>query len=256
MLKTAIKAAKEAGNIIIKSMQNRKIIDYKGADNILTDTDLKAEKKILSILKEKFPTHGFYTEEGIGKKTTSDHLWVIDPLDGTTNFFHSFPHFSVSIAHLFKGKVDLGVIYDPVRKELFHTELGKGAFLNNKKIMASGTSKLTDALLISGFAYERGELVKINLNNIQKFFDEEINGIRRTGSAALDLCYVACGRVDGFWEFHLKPWDIAAGSLIVTEAGGKITGMKGEKYHLMMVDITVSNSKIHDQMLKVLNSNL
>jgi len=252
MLKTAIKAAKEAGDIIIKSMKTRKLIDYKGEDNFLTDTDLNAEKKILSTIKEKFPTHSFYTEEGLGKKTVSDHLWAIDPLDGTTNFFHSFPHFCVSIAHFFKGKVDLGVIFDPVKKELFYAEKGKGSYLNNKKIVVSNTAKLTDALLISGFAYERGEVMKRNLKNIEKFFNEEVNGIRRTGSAALDLCYVACGRADGFWEFGLKPWDIAAGSLIVTEAGGKITGIKGEKYHLMAVDVTVSNSKIHDQMLKVL----
>lgn len=252
MLKTAIKAAKEAGDVIIKSMKSRKLIDYKSADNLLTDTDLKAEKKILSIIKEKFPKHSFFTEEGLAKKTVSDHLWVIDSLDGTTNFFHSFPHFCVSIAHLFKGKMDLGVIFDPIRKELFHAEKGKGAFLNNKKIVVSNTTKLTDALLISGFAYERGEVMKRNLRNIENFFNEEIHGIRRTGSAALDLCYVACGRADGFWEFGLKPWDIAAGSLIHTEAGGKITGIKGEKYHLMMIDIVTSNSKIHDQMLKVL----
>jgi len=252
MLKTAIKAAKEAGDIIIESMKTRKIIDYKGADNFLTDTDLKAEKKILSIIKEKFPNHSFLTEEGLAKKTVSEHLWVIDPLDGTTNFFHSFPHFSVSIAHLFKGKVDLGIIFDPVKKELFYAENGKGSYLNNKKIVVSNTAKLTDALLVSGFAYERGEVMRRNLKNIEKFFDTEVNGIRRTGSAALDLCYVACGRADGFWEFGLKPWDIAAGSLIVTEAGGKITGIKGEEYHLMMVDIIASNSKIHDQMLKVL----
>jgi len=254
MLKTAIKAAKKAGDIIIKSIETKKIIGYKSADNLLTDTDLNAEKKILSIIKEKFPTHSFYTEEGLGKKTNSDHLWVIDPLDGTTNFFHSFPHFCVSIAHLFNGKVDLGVIYDPIRKELFHAELGKGAFLNNKKIRVSKTSKLTDALLITGFSYERGEIIRKNLRNIEKFFNEEINGIRRTGSAALDLCYVACGRADGYWEYALKPWDIAAGSLIVTEGGGTITGIKGEKYHLMTVDIIASNSKIHDQMFKVLRN--
>ena len=252
MLKTAIKAAKEAGKVIMESIKNKKIIDYKSADNFLTDTDLKAEKKILSIIKEKFPNHSFYTEEGLGKKTDSDHLWVIDPLDGTTNFIHSFPHFSTSIAHVFNGKVDLGVVFDPIRKELFHAEIGKGAFLNNKKIVVSNTTKLTDTLLVSGFAYERGEIMRRNLKNIEKFFNEEINGIRRTGSAALDSCWVACGRVDGFWEFGLKPWDIAAGSLIVTEAGGRITGIKGEKYHYMMVDIVTSNSKIHDQMLKVL----
>ena len=252
MLKTAIKAAKEAGNVIVKSMKNRKIIDYKSADNLLTETDLKAEKKILSVIQEKFPTHSFLTEEGLGKETDSKHLWVIDPLDGTTNFFHSFPNFCVSIAHLSKDKIDLGVIYDPIRKELFYAELGKGAFLNNKKITVSKTSKLTDVLLVSGFAYERGEIERKTLNDIKKFFDAEIHGIRRTGSAALDLCFVACGRVDGYWEYRLKPWDIAAGSLIVTESGGNITGMNGEKYHLMMVDIVVSNSKIHDQMLNFL----
>jgi len=252
MLETAIRAAKTAGDIIVKSLKTRKIVDYKSADNFLTDTDLKAEKKILSIIKEKFPTHSFYTEEGLGKKAVSDHLWVIDPLDGTTNFVHSFPHFSVSIAHIFKDKVDLGVVFDPTKKELFYAEKGEGAFLKNKKIVVSNTNKLTDALLISGFAYERGEVMKKNLRNIEKFFNASINGLRRTGSAALDLCWVACGRADAFWEFGLKPWDIAAGSLIVTEAGGKITGMKGEKYNWTMMDIIASNSKIHNQMLEIL----
>jgi myo-inositol-1(or 4)-monophosphatase len=252
MLNTAIKAAKEVGKIIIKSMKNKKIIDYKSSVNILTDTDLIAEKKILSIIKRKFPKHNFYTEESLGKETISGHLWVIDPLDGTTNFFHTFPHFCISIAHLYNGKVDLGVIYDPFRKELFHAEIGKGAFLNNKKIAVSNIEKLSDALLITGFAYERGEILKKNLRLIEKFFDMGIQGIRRTGSAALDLCYIACGRADGYWEFALKPWDHAAGSLIVTEAGGKITKINGEKYEVFKNDILVSNSKIHEQMLEVL----
>jgi myo-inositol-1(or 4)-monophosphatase len=256
MLKTAIKAAKEAGVIIIESMKNKKIIDYKSAVNILTDTDLKSEKKIISIIKEKFPDHSFYTEEDLGKKTASNHLWIIDPLDGTTNFFHTFPHFCVSIAHLFKGKVDLGVIFDPFKKELFYAEVGKDAFLNNKKITVSNTKKLFDALLITGFAYERGEILKRNLKFIEKFFDVGIQGIRRTGSAALDLCYVACGRADGYWEFAIKPWDHAAGSLIVKEAGGETTKINGEKYEVFKNDILVSNSKIHEQMLKVLNIKL
>lgn len=250
MLKTAIKAAKEAGDIIIESINDRKIVSHKSAVDLLTNTDLKAEEKILSIIKEKFPTHNFYTEEG--EKTISDNLWVIDPLDGTTNFFHSFPHFCVSIAHIQQGKVDLGVICDPIRKELFHAEIGKGAFLNNKKITVSDTAKLSEALLITGFAYERGEILNRNLRFIEKFFSAGIQGIRRTGSAALDLCYIACGRADGYWEFSLKPWDHAAGSLIVTEAGGKITKINGEKYEIFKNDILVSNSKIHEQMLEVL----
>jgi len=254
MLKTAIKAAKEAGKIIVESMKNKKIIDYKSAVNILTDTDLKAEKKILSVIKQKFSGHSFYTEENLGKKTNSNHLWVIDPLDGTTNFFHSFPHFCVSIAHLCNGKVDLGVIFDPVKKELFYAEIGKGAFLNDKEIKVSNTEKLSDSLLITGFAYERGEILKRNLGYIEKFFDAGIQGIRRTGSAALDLCYIACGRADGYWEFALKSWDHAAASLIITEAGGEITKINGEKYEVFKNDIIASNSKIHEQMLEVLRS--
>jgi myo-inositol-1(or 4)-monophosphatase len=253
MLKTAINAAKEAGEIIIESMKNKKIIDYKSAVNILTDTDLKSEKKILSIIKEKFPAHSFYTEESSNNKITQDDLWVIDPLDGTTNFFHTFPHFCISIAHLYRGKVDLGVIYDPFKKELFHAEIGKGSFLNDKKIAVSNTEKLSDSLLITGFAYERGEILKRNLILIEKFFDTGIQGIRRTGSAALDLCYVACGRADGYWEFAIKPWDHAAGSLIITEAGGKITKINGGNYEVFKNDVIASNSKIHEQMLKILS---
>lgn len=252
MLETAIRAAKEAGQIIVESLKTRKIINYKSAVNLLTDTDLKAEKKIIEIIKEKFPDHSFYTEEGSGNEITQGDLWVIDPLDGTTNFSHSFPVFTVSIAHLLEGKVDLAVVYDPIRKELFHAERGKGAFLNNERITVSETSELSHALLTSGFAYERGEVMKKNLENIEKFFNAGIQGIRRTGSAALDLCYVASGRVVGFWEFGLKPWDHAAGSLIAAEAGGKITKINGEEYEVFKNDILVSNSKIHDQMIEVL----
>lgn len=252
MLKTAIKAAKEASKIIIESMKTVKIIDYKSVINILTDTDLKSEKKILSIIKEKFPNHSFYTEESLDNKITQDDLWVVDPLDGTTNFFHKFPHFCVSIAHLYKRKVDLGVIYDPFKRELFHAEIGKGTFLNNRKITVSNTEKLSDSLLITGFAYERGEILKRNLRLIEKFFDSGTQGIRRTGSAALDLCYVACGRADGYWEFATKPWDHAAGSLIVTEARGRITKIDGERYEVFINDVIASNSKIHEQMLKIL----
>ncbi len=254
MKRTAIRAAKEAGKIIVEYYSKNVNAQKKGRAtyNLVTTADLASEKAIIKIIKERFPTHSLLTEESGKEINSSDYCWIIDPLDGTNNFFHRFPMFCVSIA-CYKGTTPLiGVVFDPIKRELFYAEKEGGAFLNNKRIEVSTTNQLNKSLLALGFYYERGVLMRRSLNQMKRFFYQNVHGIRRTGSAALDLCYTACGRFDGYWELKLNPWDYGAGSLIVMEAGGKITNTQGKKYDLMMKNIVASNGKIHREMIKVL----
>jgi myo-inositol-1(or 4)-monophosphatase len=253
MRNTVLKAAKDAGKIILHYYsKNVNALNKKNTYNLVTKADIASEKTIINIIKNKFPSHSILTEESGGKINKSDYCWIIDPLDGTNNFCHKFPMFCVSIA-LYKNRNPLiGVVFDPLKKELFYAEKNKGAFLNNKKIKVSNANNLSKSLLALGFYYERGLLMRKSLGQMKKFFCENVHGIRRTGSAALDLCYTACGRFDGYWELKLNPWDYAAGSLIVMEAGGKITDTQGGKYHLMMKNIVASNGKIHKNMIRIL----
>lgn len=253
MRNTALKAAKEAGKIILSYYSKNVNAISKGSTyNLVTKADIASENKIISIIKNKFPGHSILAEESGEEMHKSDYCWVIDPLDGTNNFYHKFPMFCVSIALYKKGKPLIGVVFDPLKKELFYAEKDEGAFLNNKKIKVSGANKLSKSLLALGFYYERGLLMRKSLDQMERFFYENIHGIRRTGSAALDICYTACGRLDGFWELYLNPWDYAAGSLIVMEAGGRITDTQGRKYNLMMKNIVASNGKIHKDMIWIL----
>ncbi|MDR4503917.1 MAG: inositol monophosphatase [Candidatus Scalindua sp.] len=253
MKRTAIRAAKEAGKIIL-AYYSKSVTAHKKGDtyNLVTAADIAADKAIIRIIKERFPTHSLLTEESGEETNRSDYCWIIDPLDGTNNFYHRFPMFCVSIALYKKGRPLIGVVYDPVKKELFYAEKKGGAYLNNKRIEVSNANKLDKSLLSLGFYYERGTLMRKSLDQMKRFFYENVHGIRRTGSAALDLCYTACGRFDGYWELKLNPWDYAAGSLIVMEAGGKITDIQGKTYDIMMKNIVASNGKIHKNMLKIL----
>lgn len=253
MRNTALKAAKEAGKIILHYYsKNVNALNKKNTYNLVTKADIAAEKTIINIIKNKYPNHSILTEESGRRKNKSDYCWIIDPLDGTNNFYHKYPMFCVSIA-LYKNESPLiGLVFDPLRKELFYAEKNKGAFLNNKEIKVSNADNLNKSLLALGFYYERGLLMRKSLAQMKKFFYAKVHGIRRTGSAALDLCYTACGRFDGYWELKLNPWDYAAGSLIVMEAGGKITDTQGGKYNLMMKNIVASNGKIHKDMIRIL----
>lgn len=232
--------------------KNAEAVSKKNTYDLVTNADLAAENKIISIIKDKFPEHSMLTEESGEERNKSDYCWIIDPLDGTNNFYHKFPMFCVSIALYKNGKPLLGVVFDPIRKELFYAEKNKGAFLNDKQIKVSNANSLDKSLLALGFYYERGSLMRKSLVQMKKFFYENVHGIRRTGSAALDICYTACGRFDGYWELKLNPWDYAAGSLILTEAGGRITDTQGKKYNLMMGNVAASNGKIHKYMLRIL----
>ena len=249
--KIAVNAALKAGSYILKNLGKVKSVRYKGEINIVTEIDKKAESIIVNTIKKAYPDHNFLAEEKIYKKRNLDYTWIIDPLDGTTNFLHGFPIFCVSIALQYKDDIILGVVYDPTRDELFYAEKGKGAFLNKKKIRVSKTRDLKKSLLATGFAYNKK---RVRNNNVTNFFSvmKAAQAVRRAGSAAIDLCYVACGRFDGFWELFLHPWDTAAGILIVEESGGKVTRMDGKDYTIYDKEILATNSKIHKQVIKVL----
>lgn len=255
MLGVAIEAAKEAGKILKENLGKSIEIGFKGDINLVTDIDLKSEKTIVQIIRNKYPDHQVLTEEGEGQKGTSSHKWIIDPLDGTTNYAHGYPCFCVSIAFEKNGDVLFGVIYDPVLDELFTAEKGGGACLNGRKIRVSSTDKLIHSMLATGFPYDLRESQNNNLIHFNNFI-MNAQAIRRAGSAALDLCYVAMGRFDGFWELKLSPWDVAAGSLIVREAGGIVSDFKGGAFDIYSKEILASNGKIHDGMVEVLKRGL
>jgi myo-inositol-1(or 4)-monophosphatase len=251
--KIATKGAHEAGSILKKNLGQIKKIDYKGEVNLVTEIDQLSEKIITKIINDRYPDHEILAEESGAKKSTSPYRWIIDPLDGTTNYAHGYPYFCVSIALEKEAKILLGVVYNPILDELFLAEKGKGAYLNGAKIQVSTTNELTRSLLATGFPYDIRESSINNLNNFNRFA-LKAQAIRRAGSAALDLCYVAMGRFDGFWELKLCPWDTAAGALMVTEAGGRVTDFKGNEFSIYSGDneTLASNSKIHKEMLGVL----
>jgi myo-inositol-1(or 4)-monophosphatase len=242
----AIKAALRAGRFIKNSVGKIEEISHKGRDNIVTDVDKKAETMIIKDILAAFPDHSILSEESEPRSGLAPYTWIVDPLDGTTNFAHAFPFFCVSIALEKSGRIVLGVVYDPIREELFFAEKGRGAYLNGKKIHVSKVKKLTDSFLATGFSYG----IKRKDRNISYFRKllTRTQAIRRAGSAALDLCYVACGRFDGFWEMDLHPWDSAAGTLIVEEAGGKVTRFDRSPYSPYDKNILATNGQIHNIM--------
>ena len=247
----AIRAARRAGLLLKRRLDQKRQIRYKGAVNLVTEMDLLAEKVIVSEIRKHYPDHSLLAEEDTDLRGDSPYRWVIDPLDGTTNYAHGFPVFSVSIALEKEGKVILGVVYDPTREELFVAKKGKGTRLNGRKIHVSSTPKLSGCLLATGFPYDLRETAADNFDHFHNFA-LRAHAVRRAGSAALDLCYVAAWRFDGFWDMRLGPWDMAAGSLIVQEAGGKITDFLGNPVDLDGKHVLASNGKVHGEMMKVL----
>ena len=252
MLNIAIRAARAAGDSIVREMDRTCdiSIESKGKNDFVTEVDRNAEKIIINTIKNAYPDHAFLAEEA-GQIGEGDFVWIIDPLDGTTNFLHSFPHFAVSIALQHKEILDQAVIYDPLRQELFTASKGNGAHLNNKRIRVSNKKTLDGALLGTGFPYN-DEIAATHFIESFKALFPEVAGIRRAGVASLDLAYVACGRLDGFWEFGLKPWDIAAGALIIQEAGGINVEITGEIDFMKTGNIISANPKMIKSMLKIL----
>ncbi len=247
----AIKAAKEAGNILKENLGKIRKIDYKGRVSLVTDIDRKAEERIINIIKERYSSYDILTEESRIKEKGNQYKWIIDPLDGTTNYVHGYPRYCVSIALEKNGEVVLGVVYDPVPDELFLAEKGEGATLNGRKISVSKIDKLDKSLLATGFPYDRREKADEYLK-IYREFMVNAQGVRRDGAAALNLCYTANGRFDGFWEEQLAPWDVAAGSLIVTEAGGRVTDFRGDRLDIHEREILASNGRIHREMEEII----
>lgn len=256
MIDKVIEIAREAGRFLKDNEGKITEIKEKGSfTNLVTDIDKGSEKMIKSFVEKNFPGHGVLAEESGASSPASEYRWIIDPLDGTTNFTHAFPVYCVSIAVEHKGEIVAGAVYDPNFDELFSAEKGSGSFMNGKRLKVTSTDKLERSMLATGFPYD----VKDNPFNCVEHFEAFLvksQAVRRMGSAAIDICYVASGRLDGFWEVNLHPWDTAAAVLITTEAGGKVTGFHGEKYSIYQKDIVLSNERIHTEMLEVIRENL
>jgi myo-inositol-1(or 4)-monophosphatase len=254
-LSVAWEAADAAGEIIRASWQQPKTIDYKGAIDLVTTIDRETERKIVEVLQRNCPDHAILAEEETDlRRDDNEYRWIIDPLDGTTNFAHGYPQVFISVGLERSGRLILGLVYDPLRRECFRAVKGQGATLNGSPIQISTVNELDKALLATGFPYDHREKTDFYLTFFKAFLTR-CQGIRRTGSAALDLCYVACGRIDGFWELKLKPWDTAAGSLILTEAGGRVSDFSGNDFSIWGNETLASNSSIHAEMLRALNLN-
>ncbi|MCB9799936.1 MAG: inositol monophosphatase [Candidatus Omnitrophica bacterium] len=243
-------ALEETGKLLKNSLHERNVTAKKSELSIVTATDMAAEKIILDLLKKEFPDHSILSEESPAMGTAPQR-WIIDPIDGTTNFAHTYPIACISIAYEEYGVVQLGGVYDPFRDELFFAERGQGASLNGSPIRVSGLESIGDALVATGFPYDRRKDPDSYLAIVRAFM-MKVQGIRRSGSAAIDLCYVACGRLDGYWETKLKPWDMAAASLMVEEAGGKLSDYSGGPFGLENIQILASNSKLHADMLEII----
>jgi len=249
-LETAVDIAREAGGLLATYFERRVAFELKGEFDIVTEADRASERLVVERLRSHFPTHTVVAEEGGGHASQSDYCWYVDPLDGTTNFAHSFPMFNVTLGLERAGELVAGVIYDPVRQEIFTAERGGGAYLNNRRIRVSGAKRLADSLGSTGFPSRK----RSHNVNIHFYYQLAMasHGVRRTGSAALDLAYVSCGRLDLFWEFGLKPWDMAAGILLVTEAGGRVSDMKGGAHTVTGSEhLLADNGLLHDQVLEL-----
>lgn len=251
-LATAVEAVVRAGAIQLEHFGGDFRVDKKGTIDLVTEVDVQVERMFRDLVAERFPDHQVLAEElGGATAVPPGPCWVFDPIDGTTNFAHGLPIFCASLALEIGGVAEVAAVYDPTRKELFTAERGGGAYLNGRPLRVSTTDRLVDAMLVTGFPYD----VHSRIDEIVGLFGRFVGrarAVRRLGSAAIDLCYIAAGRMDGFWERDLKPWDIAGGALIVTEAGGRITNMDGRPFASRGGDVLATNGRLHDDMLRVI----
>jgi myo-inositol-1(or 4)-monophosphatase len=255
-LASAVEIVLRSGEIQLSRRESGFRIEKKGAIDLVTEVDLECERMCRTVVAERFPDHDILAEElstGPGQASRSRHRWVFDPLDGTTNYAHGLPIFCASLSLEVDGQPEVAAIYDPTRRELFTAERGQGAFLNGTALRVSATTTLLDALLVTGFPYDVHQRDGQMLALFGAFLGTA-RAVRRLGSAALDLCYVAGGRFDGFWEQHLKPWDVSAGALIVTEAGGRVTGMDGSPFDPASPHLIASNGRVHEAMRGVIDA--
>jgi myo-inositol-1(or 4)-monophosphatase len=247
-INTAINAARCAGDLLLKQFNRPHQVSFKGPIDLVTEMDRQSEDLVVEMLHRAYPEHGILGEEGSRSLTQHDCRWVIDPLDGTTNYTYSYPLFGVSIALELHGEITLGVVYNPILDELFTAEKGQGAWLNGKPIRVSETSELSKSLLASGFPYDIMTSKRNNCHEWERLIKSTIS-VRCDGSAALDLCHTACGRLDGYWELDLEPWDMAAGALIIQEAGGLVTCVDGKPFSHLQRSIIASNGLLHRAVL-------
>ena len=258
MLNIAVKAARAAGSVINRAALDLEVLKVgsKGPNDFVSEVDRNAEAVIIETLLAAYPGHGILAEES-GREhgsRDSEFVWIIDPLDGTTNFLHGFPVYAVSIALAYRNQVQQAVVYDPTRNDLFYASKGRGAFLNDRRLRVSKRTRLSDSLIGTGFPFRKGD----NFKRYVKMFEQVMQscaGLRRPGAAALDLCYVAAGYYDGFFETGLNPWDVAAGSLIITEAGGLIGNFTGDSDYLFQREVVAGNPKVYGQLVQILAPN-
>lgn len=249
-LAAAIEAALAGGEILRNRFGGRVEVSYKSELNLVTEADRESERTILDLLRRRAPGAAVLAEESGEREGDTARRFLVDPLDGTTNFAHGYPFFSVSIGFERDSELVLGVVYDPLREELFTAERGEGAFLNGRRLHVSGEKRLSRSLLVTGFPYDLKDDLSGSLRLFERFMGE-VRAIRRAGSAALDLCYVAAGRVDAFWEEKLSPWDMAAGAVLVREAGGRVTDFAGGPFDCYGKEIVASNSLLHPSMVRL-----
>lgn len=249
-LGTAFRAAILSGDFIRKNVGNisNNDIKIKQASDFVTDIDRESEQIIIRTIKKDYPNHYFLTEESVKDADTDDYRWIIDPLDGTTNFIHGYPVFSVSIALEYQGEIILGLVYDPLRDEIFSAEKGKGAFLNGHSFSVSSVTQLDRSIIATGFPFRKKDMIDVYLKLFKNIF-HRVSDIRRGGSAALDLAYLACGRCEGFFEIGLGPWDVAAGSILIKEAGGVFTDFSGKSDHIFTGNIVAGTPALHGEIL-------
>ena len=253
-LETAREIVLRAGEIQMARRESGFRVAKKGTIDLVTEVDLECERMCRAVIAERFPDHDILAEElssGPMEQARAPYRWVLDPLDGTTNYAHGVPIFCASLALEIEGRAEVGAVYDPTRRELFTATRGQGALLNDAAITVSDTGDLLDALIVTGFPYDVHEKADDLVGQFGAFL-KRARAVRRLGSAALDLCYVACGRFEGFWEQHLKPWDVSAGALIAAEAGGRVTGMDGSPFDPVAAHLVASNGHVHEQMLTVI----
>jgi len=248
-LETSAEIARESGALLSTYFERRVAFELKGEHDLVTEADRASERLVVERLRSHFPSHSIVAEEGGGHVGSSEYCWYVDPLDGTTNFAHGFPMYNVTMALAQAGQLIAGVIFDPSRNEMFASERGSGAYLNNRRIRVSKVARVEDALVATGFPSRNRHL------NVNVHFYYQLamltHGVRRAGSAALDLAYVACGRLDGFWEFGLNPWDMAAGVLLIEEAGGKCSDMQGGPVDIRGPHVLADNGIIHQPMVEL-----
>lgn len=257
LLLTATSAARVGGEILLRYFRDGVTIRNKSEAggktyDLVSDADLESEQAIANFLRTRYPDHELLGEESLaGGATDAEHLWIIDPLDGTNNFAHRLPHFAVSIAYYHRGEPVVGAVFNPVRDEMFTATKGGGAAINGVAASVCNSEKLSEVLIGCGFYYDRGDMMRSTLAAIEAFFGNDIHGIRRFGTASLDLCQVGCGQFGGFFEYQLSPWDFAAGRLFVSEAGGQVSDAKGADLPLKTTSLVASNGKLHEAMLQI-----